>query len=221
MTSPLWTILIPTIGRRGRLFCNLMGSLLPQTEPYAGKVTVLALWNNGEQQIGVLRDWLMEEAKSDYTCFVDDDDELPPYYVGQVFPLLDGVDYIGWRMQMYEDEMPCKPTYHSLSYGGWYQEADRWCRDISHLNPIRRALALDHARFSKPGAWEFEDTNWADQMRGHVSTEHCVPDEYCMYEYLRVTGESAWRGVRPVGAGSYVRPSVTHPNFSWSRRSFL
>lgn len=216
--SPLWTILIPTIGRRGAMFTRMMDDLLPQTEPYDGRVTVLALWNNGERPLAELRDMLMGAAASEYTCFADDDDELPGYYAEKVVPLLDGVDYIGWRMQMWQDGVPLDhPTSHSLAHGHWHDgPVGGWyLRDISHLNPVRRELALEHARFSKPGVWEYEDTNWADQMRGHMRTEHCVPDRYCMYRYLR-TADSAWRGLHPVPPpGSFTRPVIDHPNFAW------
>lgn len=213
--TPLWTILIPTIGRRGDMFTRLMEGLLPQTEPYFGRVSVLALWNNGELPLPQIRDKMMDTALSEYTSFVDDDDELPPYYVEQVVPLLDGVDYVGWRMQMWDRGRKLPPTYHSLNYGGWGGIPDTcFYRDVSHLNPVRRQLALAHARFSTPGKWTYEDTNWADMLRGHLRTEHCVPEEYCMYMYHR-TGDASWMGFTPPAPGLFTRPAIEHPNFTW------
>jgi hypothetical protein len=213
----LWTILVPTLGRREHLFTRLMGDLLPQTEPYGGLVQVLALWNNGERPLPALRDELMAGASSEYTSFVDDDDIVPEYYVSQVAPRLSGVDYIGWRMQMIQDGEIMKPTWHSLQYTGWWEDRHGYYRDISHLNPIRRSLALEHARFAHetlPGGTP-EDTWWARQLRGHVLTQRVIDEGYCMYTYHRHPAASAWQGVPQEEPGTYTRPVIVHPNFAW------
>lgn len=208
-----WTILIATLGRRGDRFARLMGGLLPQLDQAGGEVTVEALWNNGERPLCEVRQDLMEHTASAYTSFVDDDDVLPPYYVERVLPLLDGVDYIGWRMQCILNGAELAPTYHSLEYTGWYSDNNGHYRDISHLNPVRRELAMAHARF-RPPVQGAEDSDWSSQLRGHLKTQHMIGE--CMYYYHASDADTTWAGAGSVPPpGTYTRPEFDSPYFSW------
>jgi hypothetical protein len=176
----VWTILIATQGRRAAQLQRLLAGLLPQAEAAGGQVKVLALWNNGERRLGEVRQDLLWHATGTYVSFVDDDDEVPPYYVSAVLPLLDGtVDYIGWRMQCYIDGVAAKPTIHSLRYSGWHDDEDGYYRDITHLNPVRRQLAL-LGDFRT--AWP-EDSTWVASLRGHVRTEAFIDRPMYLYRY--------------------------------------
>jgi glycosyltransferase involved in cell wall biosynthesis len=204
-----WTILVATLGQRAERLERLLGQLLPQLDAHDGAVTVCALYNHGERGLGAVRQDLVEHATSTYVSFVDDDDEVPDYFVTEVLARLDGrVDYVGWRMQCYVDGVPLKPTFHSLRYDRWHDDADGFYRDVSHLNPVRAELArlADFRRGSPP-----EDVSWADQVRPHVRTEAYV--DRVMYHYRSSSADSTWRGdgVSRVGA----RSSVTHPYLSW------
>lgn len=208
--TPDWTILIATLGSRSSRFQRLLGSLMPQVDAAGGRVRVLALWNNGERSLGEVRQDLVDEATGTYISFIDDDDEVPEYYVRQVLPLLDGVDYIGWAMQCWVDGNKLKPTYHSLRYSDWTEDGSGYYRDISHLNPVRRELALtaDFRRAGKP-----EDVSWAAQLRGSLRTEHYIPD--VMYYYRSSVSDSTWQGIAPVAPGTYERSAARAPWFSW------
>jgi glycosyltransferase involved in cell wall biosynthesis len=205
--------LIATLGQRNDRFLELLAGLLPQVERAAGAVTVTALWNNGERPLAEVRQALVDHADGEYISFVDDDDQLPPYYVSAVLPLLDGVDYVGWRMQCIQDGVYLKPTFHSLRYSTWSDDDAGYYRDVSHLNPVRAELArrADYRRGEPP-----EDVSWADQMRGSLKTEHYI--EHVMYVYRATGRDSTWqRGsvqVRP-----HVRPHVDHPYFSYHPES--
>jgi len=226
--QPLWTILVPTIGRRRDKFRRLVIELLAQAEPRVGQVRVLAYYNQGERPLSEIRQALVEAATGTYVSFVDDDDWVPDYYVQQVRTAIHewaaahavppGVsvigskwpDQVGWRMQHYSDGHPSKPTYHSLQYGSWYEDDKGYYRDISHLNPVRRNLALrvDFRRGDPP-----EDVAWTVQMRGHVRTEARIPDEYVMYHYYS-SGDSTWRPGSVKHDGG-TRPEISHPLFDW------
>lgn len=211
LDRPTWTVLVATLGQRAARFERLLAQLLPQTEPHDGKVTVLALYNHGERSLGEVRQALVEHAASTYVSFVDDDDELPDYHVDEVTRcLLDGdVDYVGWQMQTYVDGVPLKPTYHSLRYARWYDDARGYYRDVSHLNPVRRELALraDFRRGEPP-----EDVSWADQVRPHVHREAYV--DRIMYHYRSSPADSTWRG-GGIERTWHLRPIVNHPHFSY------
>lgn len=208
MTEPDWTILIATLGQRRERLARLLDVLIPQTEPYDGAVTVCALHNNGERPLSHVRQDLVEQATSRYVSFVDDDDEVPDYFVDEVVPRLDGVDYVGWQMQCYVDGRPLKPTYHSVKYAQWYEDRRGFYRDISHLNPIRRELALlADFRLGDPP----EDVNWADQLRGKVRTENYI--DKLMYHYRSSSHDSTWR--RSQKFEQLPRLTFEHPWFTY------
>ena len=208
-----WTILIATLGRRQARFLRLLGQLAPQMEEAAGRADVLALWNNGERPLARVRQDLAEHAQGTYISFTDDDDEVPPYYVPRVLPLLDGVDYIGWRMQCWLDGAPLKPTFHSLRYSHWSEDRDGYYRDVSHLNPVLRSKALAYADFTRQARGDpAEDVSWSAQMRGHLHTEHFIED--VMYYYRSSSEDSTWRGIAPE-TGRYQRPEFTAPWFAY------
>ena len=111
--------------------------------------------------------------------FIDDDDLVPEDYVATILPLLDGVDYIGHRIQFYLDGALDRPIFHSLKYHGWTTVGGVHYRDISHVNPMRRELAL--AVPMEGGV--AEDFRWAANLRatGLVKTEHYI--DRAMYLY--------------------------------------
>lgn len=201
--------MIATLGQRRARLERLLAELLPQTEPYDGAVTVTALFNNAERDIGQVRHDLLTSATGDYVSFVDDDDEVPYYFVQRVMTALaDEPDYVGWRMQCYVDDRMMKPTYHSLRYDGWSEDARGYYRDVSHLNPIRTSIAREgDFRVDLP-----EDRNWAAQVRPLVRHEVFIPT--IMYHYRSSTTDTTWRPgtvITPV----YDRLEVDHPNFRY------
>jgi hypothetical protein len=121
---------------------------------------------------------LRRASNAEYIAFVDDDDLVAPDYVSTILPLLDGVDQIGFELQCYIDAVALpKKTIHSLRHTGWFENALGYFRDISHLNPMRRELALLEPMEGGHG----EDKRWSDRMRGKVKTEHYIPR--VMYHY--------------------------------------
>lgn len=214
---PDWTILVATLGQRQERFKRLLNHLLPQVEECPGQVNVLAYWNNGEQPLAEVRQALVDEADGTFVSFVDDDDLVAATYVRRILPLLNkGIDYVGFRLQCYIDGAPLKPTYHSLRYPQWYDDAKGYYRDVSHLNPVRRELALlaDFRRTEPP-----EDVAWADQLRGHLKSELYVDD--VMYQYYSSSTDTTWRpgSVQAPRVGQYFRPAVDHPQFRYHPES--
>lgn len=206
-----WTILIATVGQRRQRLRHLLDNLLPQTEPHDGRVTVCALYNHGERLLGHVRQDLVEYATSNYISFVDDDDELPSYHVERVMSCISSadVDYVGWRMQTYVDGRKLAPTFHSIKYDNWSSDRRGHYRDVSHLNPIRRELALkgDFRRGNPP-----EDVSWCDQLRGLIQTECYVDD--VMYVYRSSSSDTLWRP-RQDKIPRRARLPVNHPNFTY------
>lgn len=189
----------------------MLKCLLPQTQSYGGDVTVVAFYNNGERPLGEVRQDLLEYATSDYVSFVDDDDDLPDYYVDEVMNRLDGVvDYVGWQLQCYVDGVQYRPTYHSIKYNGWFHDRNGYYRDVSHLNPIKRTVALNgNFRKGEPP----EDVSWVDQVRPYVKTEHYV--DRVMYYYNSSSRDTTWRPGTRFQRDRIGRMPIEHPNFSY------
>lgn len=200
------SILIATIGRRNDSLMRLLAQLMPQTE--GKEVEVLAYWNNGERSIGDIRQSLMEEAKGEYICFIDDDDMIPDWYCDEILKNV-GEDYIGFQVELFEKDRQMPPVFHSIRYGVWHQDDKGYYRGITHLNPIKRELALQ-GEFGKQGIGE--DESWARRMMPLVKTENYI--DKIMYYYRHDADETMFGGVyKPWG--KYTRPDYGHTNFRW------
>lgn len=205
------SILIATIGRRNDSLLKLLAQLMPQTE---GKdVEVIAYWNNGERSIGDIRQSLLKEAKGEYVCFIDDDDMVPDYYIDEILANL-GEDYVGFQVELFESTrmtppilMP--PVFHSIRYGVWHQDDNGYYRGITHLNPIKREIALK-GEFGKQGIGE--DASWARSLMRFVKTENYI--DKIMYYYHHDADETSFGGAYKPWA-KYKRPDYGHENFRW------
>lgn len=209
---PSWNILIATLGERRDRFARLLDQLLPQVEAYP-EVTVTALWNNGEEGIGEIRHRLLAQSRSDYVSFVDDDDEVPDYFVRRVVEVLtaEEPDYVGWTMQCYVDGVKMKPTRHSIIFDGWTEDENGYYRDVSHLNPIRTEIARrGDFRVELP-----EDRSWAAQVAPFLHYETYVTD--VMYHYHSSSTDTRWQPGSVI-TPRYDRLEVNHPQFSYYLR---
>jgi hypothetical protein len=211
---PTWTILVPTLGERRPLFDRLMRGLLPQTDPYNGQVRVAGWFNNGNPPLPKIRQLMVEGAETDYISFVDDDDLVSPFYVDEIMAALEtGPDYVGFQVQCYSDGAPTAIAHHSLEFKRWRNFPGRFERDISHINPIRTALAR-RASFAHTRPGGAEDRDWAGQLRRArvLRTQVVVPR--VMYHYLFTTTGTRWQQPRAISPGE--RSVVDHPHFTWS-----
>lgn len=214
---PTWTILIPTLGQRADQFRALLDRLLPQTEPYAGRVRILAAFNNGTPPLPELRQRLVEAVDTDYLSFVDDDDMVSPDFVSSIMHSLEveDVDYVGFQVGYYADGRYRGSIDHSLHHGGWSEQKNpyRWLRDITHINPIRTSVAK-LADFRVVSGGQVEDRPWVQQIRtsGHLRTQSYIPRE--VYEYRWSRRGSAWQKPERIQQG-HERPEISHPNFAW------
>lgn len=216
---PTWTILVPTLGQRRALFERLMAALLPQTEPYHGRVKVRAWWNNGAPSLPEIRQHLVESVATDYLSFIDDDDLVPAYFVEEVMSALAGrPDYVGWQVHYVSNGRDHGLVDHSLKHGGWREVKEpsyALLRDISHINPMRTDAAR-RGDFRVANRGQVEDKPWADQIRqsGELKTEVYIGKP--MYEYLYDRRTTAWRSPQKVRDTGMARSSISHPNFEWA-----
>jgi len=197
------SILIATVGERDKRFRRLVGTLAPQVGAYPGEIEVLCYWNNFERPIAEIRQALIDEARGDYVCFIDDDDSVPDYYCDRIMNAIrTDPDYVGWRMQVWIDGEKMKPTFHSIRYPKWSDDANGYYRNTSHLNPIKRSISLQTPFVGFKGP---EDVSWAKRVAPLVKTEEYIED--CMYFYNFNSSDSIWQGDK-VPTQNYTRPQL-------------
>jgi hypothetical protein len=241
--SALWTVLVPTIGQRRDYLCQMLDGLLPQVDAQGGKVNVLCYWDNGEVSIAAKKQALLEAADGEYISYVDDDDTVSKDYVAAIVAALASrPDYVGLKLQVYEDGRPFALSHHSLRHGGWIDTAADTPklrrelrahpelagvlrRDITCANPMRADIART-AKFTGARG-DPEDRMWASQLRdgGLLRTEVFV--DRVLYHYWWAPSQSVW--IQPTQtisttdqAGRPWRPlQVASPHFAWHPASPL
>lgn len=209
-----WTICIATNTHRRKELERLMKVLSPQVDKYKGQIEILVFFNNFEYSLGYLRQCLLQEARGEYICHIDDDDMVPEDYCDTIFPLLDGTDYIGFRVDFYDKGQKMKPVYHSLKYEYWYEDEKGYYRGITHLNPIRTELARQS--FFPINFNVGEDAEWA--RNAHAKTEHFI--DRPMYYYWHEPGDSVAYALSPNAEATGYNPDITKPHDTPVRPEF-
>lgn len=173
----LWTICILTIPGRKTELERIVGILEYQIANRSWNIQILI----ADQDWGVAekRQWCLDNAQGLYVNFIDDDDLVAHDYIDSILPLLDGTDYIGFRQQYYLNGKKGHLAHHSLQYKDWYGDHTGWHRDVSHLNPILRSVALQGSFIDGPGEELSEDDRWAKQV--NPQTEHFIDKTLYFY----------------------------------------
>lgn len=164
----------------------MAGLLTPQLSP---GVEVVVYWNRGTKTIGEYRQALLEDARGTYVSFVDDDDRIAGDYCERILAALAASpDYVGFEL-LYTHMSRHHPrgyevqVFHSLRHRGWHQKGRSLYRDVTHLNPIRRDLALQVPFNGGPG----EDRRWAQAVRPLLTTEVYIDDVMYFYDFNRAS----------------------------------
>lgn len=199
-----WSILIPSVVTRDEDLQRLVNCLAPQVEKYKGDIEVLVHWNNFEKGIGPVRQELIDDAKGEYVNFIDDDDMVVGDYCDTIYPLLDGVDYIGFKVDFYSNGQLQRPVIHSLTCEGWMENQDGFYRRVTMINPIKRSIA----KKSKVADGDYkkgvpEEKVYADNLDKITKTEHFIDRPMHIYTpgnsvFARFDSES----------GDFVRPKL-------------
>lgn len=219
MPDPLWSVLIATVGERNADLQRTLDVLAVQIDRSPAEIEVVVAWDEHPRQgaLGAARQRLLDDARGEYVSFVDDDDELPAYYVERVVEALQARPaYVGWRMQCFIGGAAQKPTFHSLRYPAWSDDEHGYYRHISHLNPIRTELAR-RGRFDRHVP---EDVDWSLQVYASLDPTEVDDDgaltmceafiDDVMYLYRYEPKRSLWSKPKRKH-GSYTRPLLPMP----------
>ena len=153
------SILICTLISRKTLFNRLMINLKAQQTK---AVEIIYECDDGKMSIGEKRNKLLQRAKGNYVCFIDDDDDVDVRYIKLILKALksnpDCVKLIGIMSTNGRNE---RRFEHSIKYFNYFELNTIYCRPPNHLNTIRRSIAI---RFKFPEINMGEDTDWAMQI---------------------------------------------------------
>lgn len=192
------SILIPTIPSRESSLNNLLKILLPQmstftsSKDYDNNITILKYHNfdveiivcSDEKKIttGEKRNRLLKIAKGKYIVYIDDDDEIPDYYIREMLKACDsdsdcfaingkmttdGQKEIKWRLSKDYDNVTIKEN-----------GVDVYLRKTNHITGVKRELALLAPFPNKSNA---EDKGYSDALNPFLKTEYKI--ELPMYHY--------------------------------------
>lgn len=187
----LLNILIPTISERRECFKDLILKLTEQIIDCNAEedISIISLCDNGLLSIGAKRNELMNKAKADYVCFVDDDDTVSSSYIQNLIDgIAKGIDCCSLMGVYTVNGQNPELFEHSIKYTEWKTNPPtmgiKYERNPNHLNCIKTSIAK---QFKFPETNHGEDHHWSKQLQasGLLKTEHYISD--IMYEYKHKT----------------------------------
>jgi len=148
-------------------------------------VEIIYECDDGKMSIGEKRNKLLQRAKGNYVCFIDDDDDVDVRYIKLILKALksnpDCVKLIGIMSTNGRNE---RRFEHSIKYFNYFELNTIYCRPPNHLNTIRRSIAI---RFKFPEINMGEDTDWAMQISRSMLLETEALIDIPIYHYNYVT----------------------------------
>jgi glycosyltransferase involved in cell wall biosynthesis len=170
------SILICGIKERESILMNLARILKLQGD---GRIEILANIDNGESSIGKKRNELLESSKGEYVCFVDDDDNVSPFYIHNIIKALEGNPYcVGIKGIIVQKNHKPKTFIHSIKYKDWYEENGIYYRCPNHLNPIKREIAKT---VGFPNLSYHEDKDFSIRVKDFLKIENFIDDPIYFY----------------------------------------
>lgn len=185
------TIMIPTLNSREHLLNRLLDVLKAEIKDYKAEhedkiIRIRCLPDeghaNGGAHIGVKRNALVDDCKTDYCAFIDDDDTVSSDYVRQVMIGIEkGVDVISFRGIITSDGKKQETFIHKLGLK-WSQQRGVYFRPPNHLNPMKTEI-MRAIRFPET-SWG-EDKDFSDRLAesGLLKTEYFIDDYIYFYQY--------------------------------------
>jgi len=185
------SILICTLPERKAMFDTLIDDLAFQINAAGANKKVEVLSDPDEVlTVGEKRNALLKQAKGEYLCFIDDDDEVAPNYVVRILSALESnPDCCSLRGEITFDGERPEIFEHSLMYDKWrtVEAAEiKYERYPTPLNTIKSSIAK---QFEFPNVDFGEDHKWAEAIHRSklLKKEAYIPE--ILYHYRFVTNK--------------------------------
>jgi glycosyltransferase involved in cell wall biosynthesis len=182
----LLSILIPTLPERWTLLRPLINSLTTQAGTFEVEL-IIDDKARGAVTTGQKRNDLIERSLGEYFVFIDDDDEIPQYYLSEIFKAIEhNPDVITFNGHMTTDGID--PVDFEIRLNHPYindprEGKDYYLRFPNHLCPMKRELVKD---FKFPDVTMGEDYAWAKQIHdsGVLKTEYVIEKNMYHYKFI-------------------------------------
>lgn len=149
------------------------------------------LVDDGEITIGEKRNKLIELSKGQAFSFIDDDDDVTPYYVQLGINFANsGSDVASLKGMYYEDGVFYKPFHHDNKYNDWINEGPFYIRTPNHLNFWKKETIagekFNHVNFGEDGEWSMRI-----KKKGLVKSQFEINE--VLYHYYKITSNSKFK----------------------------
>lgn len=181
--QPNLTILIPTLTERKQFLDRLLQVIAPQCL-HTG-VKILTAEDNREKTIGEKRNYLIDNSKTNYSVFIDDDDTVSADYIDQIMIGINkGVDVVSFRGVITSQGKNPQQFIHKIGLI-YEQKGNAYFRPPNHLNPMKTEY-VKQIRF--PETSFGEDADFAKRLAesGLLKTEYFIDKPIYFYQYRRV-----------------------------------
>lgn len=188
--KPVLSILICTIPSRKKMFDKLLFSIAEQLIDIPNSEELVEVLYDEtpakEMTIGEKRNILIEQSTGQYTCFVDDDDQIAKNYLSSMLKACkENKDCVELRLQVLAKNHLSNVIFHyHLSHGTEPKklQEDVYIFPIGHLNPIRSSITK---RFKFPHKNVGEDLEWSRSLSSELKT--MAETEETLYFYNKMS----------------------------------
>ena len=187
--SILWTIGILHLPKRADVYNKLIAVLNAQITAANAQdiVEIITETDNGENTVGKKRNTVLDKARGEYVCFIDDDDMVTDIYVSRTLKALeskpDVVELVGF-LPKYN-----LPFIHNLNCGGHFRKDGIQFRTPNHLNTIKTSIAKE-VRYPEISHGEDQDYSHRLWSSGLMKTESLIGDRMYIYQFDSRTSET-------------------------------
>ena len=181
LMHPVLSALICTTPERSWRLEKLLDWLYQQVDGYSIEIRVDA----GEGSIGAKRQRLLEAARGEYVCFIDDDDWTSPEYLFHTsLAARRGYDCVELHGVISTDNGPSRRFHHSTEYSAWDERGGVYVRCPNHLNAIKRSIAL---QIGYKDMGNGEDRDFSERLRasGLCETQASIDRDHVYYYWHR------------------------------------
>lgn len=185
----LWTIGILHLPKRADVYNKLIAVLNAQIAAANAQdiVEIITETDNGENTVGKKRNTVLDKARGEYVCFIDDDDMVTDIYVSKTLKALesrpDVVELVGF-LPKYN-----LPFIHNLNCGGHFRKDGIQFRTPNHLNTIKTSIAKE-VRYPEISHGEDQDYSHRLWSSGLMKTESLIGDRMYIYQFDSRTSET-------------------------------
>jgi len=185
----IWTIGILHLPKRANLYNTLITELNKQIKNCNAhdNIEIITETDNGENSVGKKRNNVIDKARGEYVCFIDDDDMITEIYVSKILKALetkpDVVELVGF-LPKYD-----LPFIHNLNCGGHFRKDGIQFRTPNHLNTIKTSIARQ-VRYPEISHGEDQDYSHRLWDSGLMKTESLIGERMYIYQFNPATSET-------------------------------